>query len=487
MSHIQRFPTTAKACSVNPLKMSQPLGGALAFLGIDNCLPLFHGSQGCTAFGLVLLVRHFREAIPLQTTAMDQVSTILGGYENLEEAIRNIDERMKPALIGVCTTGVTETKGEDMAGAYATFRQRNPKLDALNLVFVNTPDFAGGFEEGFAAAVTGIVETLAQPVPLTVKGQVNILAGCHLTPGDVEELRDIVESFGLNPIILPDLSLSMCGRQPTDFAPTSLGGTTIEQIKAMGASEITLAIGEHMRVAAAALELKTDVPTAFFDRLTGLEASDRFIRTLSEVSGRPVPARLRRQRESLVDAMLDGHFFFSRKRIAVALEPDLLYAVTGFLNDMGADIVAARPADGTPHADSHGLRVARRHGTGGAREQAAAGFPDVIDAALPALRAVLAAPGDDRQNRAAVQALFVLIARLDDSNLLWRGGRIGLDYAQGTARSFIAAGGVFADDWAAQAQATHEAFVARRLSPGGAADLLAVTLFLHELEGAACG
>lgn len=153
----------------------------------------------------------------------------------------------------------------------------------------------------------------------------------------------------------------------------------------------------------------------------------------------------------------------------------------------GADIVAARPADGTPQADSHGLRVARRHGTVGAREQAAAGFPDVIDAALPALRAVLAAPGDDRQTRAAVQALFVLIARLDDSNLLWRGGRIGLDYAQGAARRFIAAGGVFADDWAAQAQATHEAFVARRLSPGGAADLLAVTLFLHELEGAACG
>lgn len=341
MSHVQRFPTTAKSCSVNPLKMSQPLGGALAFLGIDNCLPLFHGSQGCTAFGLVLLVRHFREAIPLQTTAMDQVSTILGGYENLEEAIRNIEERMKPALIGVCTTGVTETKGEDMAGAYTTFRQRNPGLDHLNLVFVNTPDFAGGFEDGFAAAVTGIVERLAQPVPITVKGQVNILAGCHLTPGDVEEIRDLVESFGLTPIILPDLSLSMCGRQPTDFAPTSLGGTTIEQIKAMGASEITLVIGEHMRVAAAALELKTDVPTAFFDRLTGLEASDRFIRTLSEISGRPVPARLRRQRESLVDAMLDGHFFFSRKRIAVALEPDLLYAVTAFLNDMGADVIAA--------------------------------------------------------------------------------------------------------------------------------------------------
>ncbi|WP_024300862.1 triphosphoribosyl-dephospho-CoA synthase MdcB [Methyloversatilis discipulorum] len=154
-------------------------------------------------------------------------------------------------------------------------------------------------------------------------------------------------------------------------------------------------------------------------------------------------------------------------------------------NRWGADILAARPADGTPQADSHGLRVARRHGTTGAREQAAGGFPDVIDAALPALRGVLAAPGEAHETRAAVQALFVLIARLDDSNLLWRGGRLGLDYAQGAARAFIEAGGVFADDWATQAQATHAAFVARRLSPGGAADLLAVTLFLHELEGAA--
>ncbi|WP_042702911.1 nitrogenase component 1, partial [Azospirillum sp. B506] len=86
---------------------------------------------------------------------------------------------------------------------------------------------------------------------------------------------------------------------------------------------------------------KTDVPSHFFSRLTGLEASDKLIRLLMELSGRPAPARLRRQREALVDAMLDGHFFYSRKRIAIALEPDLLYAVTGFLGDMGAEVVAA--------------------------------------------------------------------------------------------------------------------------------------------------
>lgn len=341
MGTIQRFPHSAKAASTNPLKMSQPLGAALAYLGVDRCMPLFHGSQGCTAFGLVLLVRHFREAIPLQTTAMDQVSTILGGYENLEQAIRTIAERNKPALIGVATTGVTETKGEDMGGQYKTFRQRNPALADLKLVFANTPDFAGGFEDGFAAAVTGIVEEVVEPAAATVKGQVNVLAGCHLSPGDVEELRDVIEGFGLTPIFLPDLSLSMSGRQPDDFTATSLGGVTVERIAAMGASEATLVIGEHMKVAAAALELKTDVRSIFFDRLTGLEVSDRLIRTLSDLSGRPVPARLRRQREALVDAMLDGHFFFSRKRIAVALEPDLLFAVTSFLADMGAEVIAA--------------------------------------------------------------------------------------------------------------------------------------------------
>lgn len=341
MTHIPRVPTAAKSLATNPLKMSAPLGGALAFMGIDNCLPLFHGSQGCTAFGMVLLVRHFREAVPLQTTAMDQVATILGGYENLEEALKTIHANNKPDLIGVCTTGVTETKGDDMGGSYNLFRQRNPDLAALDLVFVNTPDFTGGFEEGFAAAVTATVERLVEPCDYKIPGQINVLAGAHLSPGDVEELRDIIESFGLSPIFLPDLSLSMSGRQPTDFTATTLGGVTVDQIRTMGASEFTIAVGRSMGSACAALEMKTGVPCRHFDRLTGLEVNDSLMKTLMEISGRQPVGKIKRQRESLVDAMLDGHFFLSRKKVVAALEPDLLYAVTAFLNELGADVVAA--------------------------------------------------------------------------------------------------------------------------------------------------
>jgi len=51
-----------------------------------------------------------------------------------------------------------------------------------------------------------------------IAGQVNVLAGSHLTPGDIEEIREIVEAFGLTPIILPDLSGSLDGHVPDNFS-----------------------------------------------------------------------------------------------------------------------------------------------------------------------------------------------------------------------------------------------------------------------------
>jgi triphosphoribosyl-dephospho-CoA synthase len=137
----------------------------------------------------------------------------------------------------------------------------------------------------------------------------------------------------------------------------------------------------------------------------------------------------------------------------------------------------ARAALSDPNQASHGLHALRRYAVGGARAEAAAGFPTVIGASLPAYRAALHATGSAR--RAGVQALFVLIERTEDSNLLWRGGRKGASFARRSATEFLRNGGAAADDWLEQATSTHRQFVARNLSPGGCADLLAVTLFLH--------
>jgi nitrogenase molybdenum-iron protein NifN len=333
-----------KACTVNPLKMSQPIGGALAFMGVKGCMPLLHGSQGCTSFGLVLFVRHFREAIPMQTTAMSEVATVLGGYENVEQAVVTIANRAKPAMIGICSTGVTEIKGDDVDGFITLIRQNRPELNRLPLVYVSTPDFKGAFQDGWAKAVTRMIEELAQTPPKGARRdpvRVNILPGSHLTPGDLEELRDIVEAFGLVPSFLPDLSGSLDGHIPDDFTPTTIGGISIEEIADMGRASWTIAIGEQMREAGEALEKKTGVPFRLFDRLTGLAPNDAFIAFLAKISGEPVPAKYRRQRSQLLDAMLDGHFSFGNKKIAVGAEPDLLFALSSWLAEMGCAIAAA--------------------------------------------------------------------------------------------------------------------------------------------------
>ncbi|MCQ4191672.1 nitrogenase iron-molybdenum cofactor biosynthesis protein NifN [Methylocystis suflitae] len=333
-----------KACSVNPLKMSQPIGGALAFMGLRGAMPLLHGSQGCTSFGLVLFTRHFKEAIPMQTTAMSEVATVLGGYENVEQAVLNIYNRTKPEIIGICSTGVTETKGDDVDGYIKLIREKNAAVAHLPIVYVSTPDFKDAFQDGWEKTVTRIVETMVEAPKSAARRdptKINVLPGCHLTPGDLDELRTIIEDFGLEPTFLPDLAGSLDGHIPDDFTPTTIGGVGVEEISMMGQAGWTIAIGAQMRRAAEAMQQKTGVPFRLFERLCGLEANDALMAFLTEISGRPAPMKYRRQRGQLVDAMLDGHFHIGGRKLAVGAEPDLLNEIGGLLTEMGAQLLVA--------------------------------------------------------------------------------------------------------------------------------------------------
>ncbi|MDO6388090.1 nitrogenase component 1, partial [Uliginosibacterium sp. 31-12] len=197
----------SKPLSVNPLKASSTLGASLAFLGLRRAIPMMHGSQGCTAFGKVFFVRHFREPIPLQTTAMDHIATVMNSDENVIEGLRTLCEKSNPDVIGLPTTGLAETQGSDVQRLLRQFRQQYPQYEHIAIVPVNTPDYAGSLESGFAQAVEAIIDALV-PVSSSVgrrRRQVNVLAGAALTPGDIEVIRDWIEAFGLRAVILPDL------------------------------------------------------------------------------------------------------------------------------------------------------------------------------------------------------------------------------------------------------------------------------------------
>ncbi|MDA9392550.1 triphosphoribosyl-dephospho-CoA synthase [Bradyrhizobium sp. CCBAU 45394] len=168
----------------------------------------------------------------------------------------------------------------------------------------------------------------------------------------------------------------------------------------------------------------------------------------------------------------------------------LLCAAAGYRGALGirkslGDLVSQRWGEdilsGPISLRSHGAMASRRYGAGGARAEAACGFPSVYEIALPALHtARQLAPCDEEAVR--VQTCMTLIADVTDTNLLHRGGAEGLRYAQDSASAFLAAGGVGRHGWRERAIEIHQAFVARNLSPGGSADLLAMALFVDRLE-----
>lgn len=173
----------------------------------------------------------------------------------------------------------------------------------------------------------------------------------------------------------------------------------------------------------------------------------------------------------------------------------LLCAAAGFrhaassASDLGA-IVAQRWGEAILSAPlpagTHGTCVQRRHGAAGARAEAAAGFPSVYGIALPALRAARGMRASDAEAQ-RVQVFFALLAEVEDTNVLHRGGVEGARWARAEARRFLAGGGIAHRRWRQRAAAIHREFVARRLSPGGCADLLAMCLLVDALDGRLVG
>lgn len=344
-----RVVASGRRAAIDPLKHSQPLGGALVFLGLARAMPVLHGSQGCASFAKALLTRHFGEPVPLQTTAVTEVTAVIGAGESLVAALEAIRARQHPDVIGVLTTGLTEVSGEDVAGELRSYLA-GAGAGAPLIVAVSTPDFRGGLSDGWASALEAVVTVVPLdappardpgeqaeppgPAPLAV------LAGPSLTAVDIEELTALVRGFGLDPVVVPDLSGSLDGHLD-GWSPLTTGGTMIADLRRLGAAGAIVVAGATAAAAGEALAARTGADVIRCDHLSGLAAVDALVTELMERTGEPAPDQARRWRSRLTDGLLDTHFVLGGARVAIAGEPEQLVAVGSLLCDVGAEIVAA--------------------------------------------------------------------------------------------------------------------------------------------------
>ena len=326
---------SSRSLQINPFKLSAPMGATLAFLGVHQCMPLMPGGQGSASFTKVFYTRHFAEPIALQTTAVTDVTAILdGGDYSISESVKNIGNKVTPQLIGLYTTGLTETKGDDISGI--------AKRMEVPLVYVNTPDYEGGLEQGWAAACSAMIRQLTSPADSVDDNLLVLLPHVSLTPLEVEKIADLMTAFGFNVVTLPDLSSSLDGHLGEKQAALSSGGIRVEQIRDLASAGLVISVGASMIPCAEELQKKNpQLRHHHFPHLAGLVATDELIRMLLDETGfHAPPQQVGRWRDRLRDALLDCHFALGKTRFILTGEPDQIAALCAIISEAGGKVAA---------------------------------------------------------------------------------------------------------------------------------------------------
>lgn len=320
-----------KPLQVNPFMLSQPMGATLAWLGVNKCMPLMHGALGCASFTKVFFTRHFCEPIAIQTTTVDDITAVLdGGDYSICEAITNITAKVTPALIGLNSTGLTETKGDDLL--------RVTKQIDTPLVYAHTSDYSGGLESGWGITTKALIEQLVEPREQIQTNKLVLLPHVSLQPIEVEKIKEFVSAFGFEVYALPDLSTSLDGYLGEKQGGLSGGGIEVEEIRQLGDAAWVLSVGESMQQSAKALCKKNSQMGHLHVRhLNGLSATDTLVEQLLAIGlvEKP-PTTIIRWRQRLQDALIDSHFSLGQTTMALALEPDQAVGIVAALSEAGA-------------------------------------------------------------------------------------------------------------------------------------------------------
>jgi nitrogenase molybdenum-iron protein NifN len=281
------------------------------------------------------VISHFREPMDIASSSLGEKHAIYGGGPNLKQGLKNVMDKYGAGLIGVASTCLTETIGDDMPMLVREFRRELEQPGSPEIVTVSTPSYSGTHMEGFHVAVKAVVDQLAQNAEAT--GAVNLLPG-FVSPADIRYLKEVLADFGVPGIILPDISETLDGAAQLDYDKIPAGGTPLAAIKAMGASLATLEFGRTLfsqETAGRLLEERFGVPWRPLGMPIGLRETDEFFTGLEDLTGRITPDQHGQERGRLIDAYVDGHKYIFNKRAVVFGEEDLVVGLVSFLAEIG--------------------------------------------------------------------------------------------------------------------------------------------------------
>ena len=380
--------TKRNYATVNPCVMCQPMGSALAFKGIENTMVLYHGSQGCSTYMRLHLAHHFREPVDIASSSLSEKGAIYGGRENLKKGLKNVINRYNPKVIGVATTCLAETIGDDVSAIIREFKEEEGIRDDLEkdiiIISVSTPSYGESHVSGYIKALDAIVRKFAEKsenpkipedfeimdymenmeimeyaeiieketgretspeakspdIKETTNGKLNLIPTESLSPADVRELKEILGATAGDYIFLPDISETFDAPLRDDLPKIAPGGTTIFEIADMPNSRASLGLGiVSKNLALEYLEESHEVPGHSVPIPIGLSNTDSFFTELVNIIGCPIPEKYQKERGRLLDAMVDVHKYLYGVKAAVYGDPDTVFSLTAFMLELGMNPV----------------------------------------------------------------------------------------------------------------------------------------------------
>ncbi len=313
--------------NVNPCKMCMPMGAAIAFKGIENAMMLLHGSQGCSTYIRRHMARHYNEPIDVASSSLSEKGTVYGGAANLKNGLKNVIRLYDPKIIGIATTCLAETIGENIDMIIREFIEEE-NLNDRHFVPVSTPGYGATQFEGYFQAVRKIIEYLTEETK--PNNSINIIVP-NITPAEVRFIKDVLKEYEVEYNLIPDFSETLDAPFAYSFSKIPPGGSSFSNIKRAAGARATVEISKLADKAVSPGEYLNDtykVPLYRCSIPIGLQNNDEFLRILSEVTGREIPDRFAKERGRMLDAMIDSHKYNSEIRAAIFGEPESVYAAS---------------------------------------------------------------------------------------------------------------------------------------------------------------